>query len=321
MLQYVTDEGTELLGSHGIESAVEVDVVEDGSDRRVDGKRARPLHRDFVRRDIGLGERVADAQGRSGQAESAVGKFSIRVTPPGAGVFRARYVNDKINADGVLNEACWNLTEPISRRVAERFEILSAQKLGLAEVLAEGLPRVREMVGGEAAAAERLAGRGISAAVVNARFVKPLDDELIQWNALCHRDLSNAVGRYGDSALGDQRMKLGHALLEAQLVGGLVGVEQRAHLAQQRRVVAAGLTHHVVAGVGLGVVGPRQDLLDALEGRARHPSRTLSISRFTSISMFPRLWGVSGLEYPALLDELVRLALERHRRRTSLRSR
>jgi len=32
-------------------------------------------------------------------------------------VFRARYVNDKINADGVLDEACWNLTEPIQKLV------------------------------------------------------------------------------------------------------------------------------------------------------------------------------------------------------------
>jgi D-alanine-D-alanine ligase len=45
-----------------------------------------------------------------------------------------------------------------------------------------------------------------------------------------------------------------------------------------------------------------------------------TIPGFTSISMYPRLWGVSGLEYPALLDELVRLALERHRRRAALRS-
>ena len=45
-----------------------------------------------------------------------------------------------------------------------------------------------------------------------------------------------------------------------------------------------------------------------------------TIPGFTSISMYPRLWGISGLEYPALLDELVRLALERHRRRASLRS-
>jgi len=38
-----------------------------------------------------------------------------------------------------------------------------------------------------------------------------------------------------------------------------------------------------------------------------------TIPGFTSISMYPRLWGLTGLPYPALLDELIRLALERHR--------
>jgi len=37
-----------------------------------------------------------------------------------------------------------------------------------------------------------------------------------------------------------------------------------------------------------------------------------TIPGFTAISMYPRLWGLSGLSYPDLLDELVRLALERH---------
>jgi D-alanine-D-alanine ligase len=36
-----------------------------------------------------------------------------------------------------------------------------------------------------------------------------------------------------------------------------------------------------------------------------------TIPGFTSISMYPRLWQLSGLPYPVLLDELVRLALER----------
>jgi len=36
-----------------------------------------------------------------------------------------------------------------------------------------------------------------------------------------------------------------------------------------------------------------------------------TIPGFTSISMYPRLWGLSGLEYPQLLDELIRLALSR----------
>jgi D-alanine-D-alanine ligase len=40
-----------------------------------------------------------------------------------------------------------------------------------------------------------------------------------------------------------------------------------------------------------------------------------TIPGFTSISMYPRLWGLSGLGYPELLDELVRLALERFERR------
>jgi D-alanine--D-alanine ligase len=40
---------------------------------------------------------------------------------------------------------------------------------------------------------------------------------------------------------------------------------------------------------------------------------------FTPISMYPKLWQATGLSYPALIDELVRLALDRHagrRRRT-----
>ena len=39
---------------------------------------------------------------------------------------------------------------------------------------------------------------------------------------------------------------------------------------------------------------------------------------FTAISMYPKLWEASGLPLPALLDELVRLALERSERRARL---
>jgi len=37
-----------------------------------------------------------------------------------------------------------------------------------------------------------------------------------------------------------------------------------------------------------------------------------TIPGFTTISMFPKLWEASGLAYPALLDRLVELAIERH---------
>jgi D-alanine-D-alanine ligase len=42
-----------------------------------------------------------------------------------------------------------------------------------------------------------------------------------------------------------------------------------------------------------------------------------TIPGFTPISMYPKLWEASGLAYPDLIDELVRLALERHARRSS----
>ncbi len=37
-----------------------------------------------------------------------------------------------------------------------------------------------------------------------------------------------------------------------------------------------------------------------------------TIPGFTRFSMYPKLWEASGLPYPALVDELIRLALERH---------
>jgi D-alanine-D-alanine ligase len=45
-----------------------------------------------------------------------------------------------------------------------------------------------------------------------------------------------------------------------------------------------------------------------------------TIPGFTTISMYPKLWIASGLEYPALLDLLVELAMERHAEKQDLRT-
>ena len=37
---------------------------------------------------------------------------------------------------------------------------------------------------------------------------------------------------------------------------------------------------------------------------------------FTSISMYPKLWGATGVDYPALIDQLIQLGLERHAERS-----
>jgi D-alanine-D-alanine ligase len=45
-----------------------------------------------------------------------------------------------------------------------------------------------------------------------------------------------------------------------------------------------------------------------------------TIPGFTQRSMYPKLWEHSGLSYPALLDRLIEIALEKHRERQALRT-
>jgi D-alanine-D-alanine ligase len=40
-----------------------------------------------------------------------------------------------------------------------------------------------------------------------------------------------------------------------------------------------------------------------------------TIPGFTPVSMYPKMWEATGLPYADLIDELVRLALDRHERR------
>ncbi len=44
-----------------------------------------------------------------------------------------------------------------------------------------------------------------------------------------------------------------------------------------------------------------------------------TIPGFTRISMYPKLWEASGLGYPELMEELVRLAFERHEKKSGLK--
>ena len=55
----------------------------------------------------------------------------------------------------------------------------------------------------------------------------------------------------------------------------------------------------------------RVDLFLERESGRLWVSEANTIPGFTSISMYPRLWELSGCDYSALIDELVRLALER----------
>ena len=41
---------------------------------------------------------------------------------------------------------------------------------------------------------------------------------------------------------------------------------------------------------------------------------------FTPISMYPRLWDASGIEYPELIDNLIELVLARYQQRSEVGS-
>lgn len=64
----------------------------------------------------------------------------------------------------------------------------------------------------------------------------------------------------------------------------------------------------------------RVDFLVEREAHEFYLNEINTIPGFTQISMYPKLWEASGLSYAALLDELIRLAMERHQRRSKLRT-
>jgi D-alanine-D-alanine ligase len=73
-------------------------------------------------------------------------------------------------------------------------------------------------------------------------------------------------------------------------------------------------TFQAIDGAGMARVDL---LLDRVSGEI-YVNEVNTLPGFTSISMYPKLWEASGLPYPALLDRLVELALERHSQKKQL---
>jgi D-alanine-D-alanine ligase len=64
----------------------------------------------------------------------------------------------------------------------------------------------------------------------------------------------------------------------------------------------------------------RVDFLVARRDGALFVNEVNTIPGFTTISMFAKMWGATGLDYPELLDRLISLALERHAAKQRLRT-
>ena len=64
----------------------------------------------------------------------------------------------------------------------------------------------------------------------------------------------------------------------------------------------------------------RVDFLLGRDSGEMYLNEVNTIPGFTTISMYPKMWKASGLEYPDLLDRLIALALERHAEKQQLRT-
>jgi D-alanine-D-alanine ligase len=64
----------------------------------------------------------------------------------------------------------------------------------------------------------------------------------------------------------------------------------------------------------------RVDFLLARESGQLFVNEVNTLPGFTTISMYSKLWEASGVSYPALLDKLIALAMERHAAKQDLRT-
>ena len=64
----------------------------------------------------------------------------------------------------------------------------------------------------------------------------------------------------------------------------------------------------------------RVDFLLAGDSGTLYLNEVNTIPGFTTISMYSKMWAASGLPYPALIDRLIALAIERHADKQQLRT-
>ncbi len=232
----------------------------------------------------------------------------------GAGVTASALAMDKVAAKGSLEAA----GVPVVEWWAARRRDLESGAARAADALpgCAGPFFVKPSVGGSSVGVRKVADRaGLDAAV---RFALRFDDAVLVERAVAGREIECAV--------------LGHGELAASEVGEIVpGREfydyEDKYLGDTARLIApaelaAGLRERLrelavraftaVGGSGMA----RVDFL--LEGDRPFVNEINTLPGFTRISMYPRLWGLSGVPLPELVDRLVALGVERHRERRRL---
>jgi D-alanine-D-alanine ligase len=175
---------------------------------------------------------------------------------------------------------------------------------------------VKPSVGGSSVGVKKVDSRHCQETSV--RFALQFDDVVLVEKGVKGRELECAV--------------LGYGTIEASAVGEIVPGNDFYDYADKylqdtaELIAPADLPEHVAARLrdlavrafaAIGGVGlARVDFL--VEGEDVWVNEINTLPGFTSISMYPRLWELSGVPLPELVDRLVQIAIQRHRDRHRL---
>ena len=176
---------------------------------------------------------------------------------------------------------------------------------------------VKPSVGGSSVGVKKVEHRTCQETSV--RFALQFDETALVEQGIEGRELETAVLGYSDLAAsavgeivpGNDFYDYADKYLQdtAELIAP---ADLPAHVADRLRALAV-QAFAAIGGVGLA----RVDFL--LEGEdTLYVNEINTLPGFTSISMYPRLWALSGVPLPQLVDRLVEIAFERHRDRHRL---
>ncbi len=254
--------------------------------------------------------------GTFGEDGTLQGLFEMLGLPyVGPGVTASAVAMDKLVAKSVLAAAGIPVVEYRGLR-RERFE--AEPGACLAETTALPLPLfVKPSVGGSSVGVVKVEERGELEDAL--RFALRFDDAVLVERGVIGRELEVAV--------------LGGRPLEASVVGEIVPGREfydysdkyltdgaqllaPAELPEEESARIRATATAAFAAIGGWGLARVDFLLDA-DG-ALFVNELNTLPGFTSISMYPRLWGLSGLALPQLVDRLVALAFERHADRERL---
>jgi D-alanine-D-alanine ligase len=248
--------------------------------------------------------------GTWGEDGTMQGLFEMLDLPyVGPGVTASALAMDKVLAKRVMAAAGVPVVEfeTVTRGQFERDPAAFLARL-------ERLPLplfVKPSVGGSSVGVKKVPSRACQESSI--RFALQFDDAVLVERGIAGRELECAVLGYGEleaSAVGEVvpgNEFYDYADKYLQDTAGLIApADLPGRVADRVREIA------VRAFAALGGAGmARVDFL--LEGEdGLYVNEINTLPGFTSISMYPRLWGISGLPLPRLCDRLVEIAQRRH---------